>query len=181
MILQESLGWPNPLQHNSRSHHLSVISCSGHWCLSDREWLRTQATSSEEWKLSTCRWSAPTELCERGVRFVGLCPIRLALKCTDWKYWTIRPSNRILFLQDSSQNTSRIQGFGSSRPSQEKNIIATAAVEGCGTKAISDIHRYSAYWWLRECEFRLDDLEYEILHKSVGRQTGADRWQPSGQ
>ena len=32
--------------------------------------------------------------------------------------------------------------------SQEKNIIATAAVEGCGTKAISDIHRYSAYWWL---------------------------------
>jgi len=59
--------------------------------------------------------------------------------------------------------------------SQEKNIIATAAVEGCGTKAISDIHRYSAYWWLRECEFRLDDLDYEILHKSVGRQTGADR------
>lgn len=123
MILQESLGWPNPLQHNSRSHHLSVISCSGHWCLSDREWLRTQATSSEEWKLSTCRWSVPTELCERGVRFVGLCPIRLALKCTDWKYWTIRPSNRILFLQDSSRNTSRIQGFGSSRPRKKTSLL----------------------------------------------------------
>lgn len=179
MILQESLGWPNPPQHNSRCHHLSVISCSGHWCLSDRERLRMQATSWEEWKLSTCLWSVSTELCERGVRFVGLCPIRLALKCTDWKYWTdtsLKPDT--IFARFFSKHFQDSGFWLSSSFPRKKTSLLLPLLKVVGWKRYP-IFRTVVATVLRECEFRLDDLDCEIPH--IGRQTGTDRWQPSGQ